>query len=51
MIEDIRKVEKSLGDINYDLTESVKENVWAKRSLYVSKDVKKGEILKEILSL
>ena len=46
MIEDIRKVEKSLGDINYDLTESVKENVWAKRSLYVSKNVKKGEILK-----
>ena len=35
-----------MGEVNYDLTESVKKNSWAKRSLYFYKNVKKGDSLK-----
>lgn len=45
MVNEIRNVEQSLGTITYELTESVKKNFWARRSLYISKTVKKGDRL------
>ena len=46
MIKEIRNIEQAMGKIDYELTESVKKNFWARRSLYFYKDVKKGESLK-----
>ena len=46
MIKEIRNIEDALGEVNYDLTESIKKNSWAKRSLYFYKNVKKGDSLK-----
>ena len=46
MVSDIRNIEKALGSISYDLTSSVEKNYWARRSLYVSENIKKGEQLK-----
>lgn len=43
MVQKIRNVELSLGFVNYELTKEVEKNIWAKRSLYFSKDVKEGE--------
>ena len=43
MIQKIRNVELALGKVDYSLTKEVEKNLWAKRSLYFSKDVKKGE--------
>lgn len=43
MIEDIRTVERALGAISYELTESQKNSVCFRRSLFVIKDVKRGE--------
>lgn len=39
----IRDTEKILGTVNYDITESAKKNIGGRRSLYVSKTIKKGE--------
>ncbi len=46
MVEEIRNIEKSIGNVNYELTESVNKNYWARRSLYFYKNVKKGEEIK-----
>ncbi len=46
MIKEIRNIEKSIGDIDYKLTESVKKNYWARRSLYFHKNVNKGDEIK-----
>ena len=40
MVQEIRNIEKSIGNINYELTESVNKNYWARRSLYFYKNVK-----------
>ena len=45
MTSEIRKIEKALGQIDYSLSPSSKKNIFAKRSLYVSKDIKKGELI------
>jgi len=45
MVKDIRLVEKSLGKVNYDITESAKLNLYGRRSIYVSSKIKKGGIL------
>ena len=47
MVQEIRNIEKSIGNINYELTESVNKNYWARRSLYFYKNVKKGEEIKD----
>ena len=47
MVDDVRKAEKSLGLVSYELSPKVKENKRFSRSLYIVKDVKKGEILDE----
>lgn len=47
MVITVREVEKSLGEIHYNLTEKVKNNRNFSRSLFVVKDIKTGEILTE----
>jgi pseudaminic acid synthase len=43
MVDDIRTVEKALGKITYEITEKQKENSVFRRSLFVAKDIRKGE--------
>jgi len=45
MVTEVRTVEKALGKISYDLSPASKKNLLAKRSLYISKNVKKGDII------
>jgi pseudaminic acid synthase len=43
LIRDIRTVEKALGTVSYELTESQKKSLVFRRSLFVVQDVKAGE--------
>lgn len=43
MVKGIREVEKALGKIDYNLTENQKKGKVFSRSLYVTKEIKKGE--------
>ena len=43
MVESVRKTEKALGTIDYSLSEKAKNSRVFARSLYVVKDIKKGE--------
>ena len=45
MVYEIRQCEKAIGKISYDLTEKQKKGKTFSRSLYVVKDVKKGDLL------
>lgn len=45
MVEDIRAAEKAVGNVCYDLTERQKESIAFRRSLFVAKDIKAGEVL------
>lgn len=47
MVEAIRQVEKALGKVSYELTERQKEMRKFSRSLFVSKDMKAGEVFTE----
>jgi len=47
MIKAVRDSEKLLGKVDYSMTEKKKKSRQFSRSLYVSKDIKKGEILTE----
>ena len=47
MIKAIRDVEKLLGRVDYSMTEKKKKSRQFSRSLYVAKDIKKGEIFTE----
>ncbi len=47
MTANIRRVEKALGKVSYDLTEKQRKSRDLSRSLYVVKDMKKGEIFTE----
>jgi pseudaminic acid synthase len=47
MIDAVRATEKLLGKVDYSLDEKKKDNRRFSRSLYVSKDIKKGEVLTE----
>ena len=42
LVEEIREVEKALGEVSYELKE---EDRLRRRSLFISKDIKAGEIL------
>ena len=44
MVRAIRDAEKLLGKVDYSMTEKKKKNRQFARSLYISKDIKKGEI-------
>ena len=43
MVKSIREVEKALGTVNYSLSEKVKKSPKLGRSLFVVKEIKKGE--------
>jgi pseudaminic acid synthase len=47
MINSVRMTERLLGKISYEMTEKKKENRRFSRSLYVSKNIKKGEKFSE----
>ena len=44
MVQDIRTAEAALGKVNYSLTEKERESVVFRRSLFVVKDMKAGEL-------
>ncbi len=44
MVEDIRIVEKALGQISYERTEKEQSSLCFRRSLFVVKDIKAGEV-------
>ena len=43
MVDEIRKVEKALGKVNFELTEKIKRSRTFARSLFVVKDIRAGE--------
>lgn len=45
MVKDIRVAEKSLGVVNYDLTEKMVSGRAFSKSLYIAQDIKVGEVL------
>ena len=47
MVKSIREAEQCLGSVEYELCEEGRKNYWGRRSLYISKDVKKGEVITE----
>lgn len=47
MVDSIRKVEKALGKVCYELSDKMNVNREFSRSLFVVKDIKKGEIITE----
>jgi pseudaminic acid synthase len=47
MVSSIREVEKALGKVTYEVSEKVEKNRVFARSLFVVKDIKKGDILTE----
>ena len=47
MVDSIRNVEKALGEVRYELSDKMKSNREFSRSLFVVKDMKKGEIITE----
>ena len=47
MIKEIRKLEKALGRVNYDLDEKVIKNRVFSRSLFFTEDIKAGDIITE----
>ena len=47
MIKAVRDAEKLIGKVDYSMTEKKKKSRQFARSLYISKDIKKGEIFSE----
>lgn len=47
MIDAVRSTEKLLGKVDYSLTEKKKKSRQFARSLYIAKDIKKGEVFTE----
>ena len=47
MVDAVRDVEKALGTVDYSLSEKAKKSRVFSRSLYVIKDIKKGELFTE----
>ncbi|MFC1546664.1 pseudaminic acid synthase [bacterium] len=45
MVNSVREVEQALGKVNYELTDKTKKNKMFARSLFIVKDVKKGDVL------
>ena len=43
--EQIRDLEKCLGNVSYNLSKNAKKNLDGKRSIYFSKNITKGSIL------
>lgn len=47
MVKSIREVEKALGEVSYDLTDKMRKSREFSRSLFVVKDIKKGDFFTE----
>ena len=47
MVDSIRNIEKALGNVSYELSDKMKANREFSRSLFVVKDIKKGEVITE----
>ena len=47
MVDSVRLAEKALGQVSFELTEKQKQGRSFSRSLYISKDIKKGEYFTE----
>lgn len=47
MVQSVRDAEKAIGKVDYSLTEGKKKSLMFARSLYVSEDIKKGEVITE----
>ncbi len=47
MVRQVREAEKAIGVIDYNLTEKQRKGKQFARSLYIVKDVKKGDVLSE----
>ncbi|MFU0781506.1 MAG: pseudaminic acid synthase [Thermoanaerobacterium thermosaccharolyticum] len=47
MVKSVREVEKALGDVSYELSEKTKKSREFSRSLFVVKDIKKGDVFTE----
>jgi pseudaminic acid synthase len=47
MVKSMREVEKTLGEVSYDLIEKMKKSREFSRSLFVVKDIKAGEVFNE----
>lgn len=47
MVRSVREVEKALGDVSYELSEKTKKSREFSRSLFVVKDIKKGDVFTE----
>jgi pseudaminic acid synthase len=45
MVNEIRKIEKSLGNVSYELSDKIKKSREFSRSLFIVKDVEAGEII------
>ena len=45
MVEAVRTVEKSLGNVNYEITAKEKASRMFRRSLFLVQDVKAGDVL------
>lgn len=45
MVADVRVAEKALGKISYQVTEHEKSNYMSRKSIFVTSDIKKGEII------
>ena len=45
MVKAVRGAQKAIGKVSYELTEKQKSGKQFSRSLYVSKDVKKGDVV------
>lgn len=44
MVDSIRQVEKAIGKVSYDLSDKVKKSRIFKRSIFIVKNIKKGEV-------
>ena len=45
MVENIRKTEVAIGNVNYDIPDEVKSDMRGRRSLYFTKSMNYGEII------
>lgn len=47
MVDAVRNTERALGNVNYELSKNAKKSRMFSRSLFVTKDIKTGEIITE----
>lgn len=45
MISDVRDAEKSIGQVTYEIADAAKDSLHGRRSLYVSKNIAKGDLI------